>query len=126
MQIPTWLSFVTPFVTLGIGIALGHWLQLGRDKRKELNEAAQPVRTWVIHQLSDRTKDLTNLPDESVVDAFSSRLPPKERDEFNRTWRRMLGHFQRARVINNGITTFNGTIQGQVCLRTVRRLTHPR
>lgn len=37
------IKYVIPFITLLIGGLIGNWLALGRDKRKEFNEAASPL-----------------------------------------------------------------------------------
>jgi hypothetical protein len=72
-------------LTLLLGGILGHRLQLGRDRRKEFNEAAAPVRGWVLKQIESpcfMTKKLTA----AELDAFLVRLPTKKRSEFERLW----------------------------------------
>lgn len=34
-----------------LGLLVGHWLAIGRDKRKEFNQAAMPIRTALLQQL---------------------------------------------------------------------------
>lgn len=72
-------------LTFFLGLLLGHWLQLERDRRKEFNEAAEPVRGWVLKQIESPNfmgKRLTA----AELDAFLVRLPTKKRSEFERLW----------------------------------------
>jgi hypothetical protein len=45
------LKHVIPFLTLFLGVLIGHRLAIGRDKRKEFNLATQNIRTNAIRQL---------------------------------------------------------------------------
>jgi len=42
-------------LTFFLGLILGHWLAIVRDKRKEFNKAVTPVRNWLL-----RAKDSPN------------------------------------------------------------------
>ena len=52
----TFLAELNPLLmsALGflIGLVLGHWLTLGRDRRKEFNEIATPIRSWLLDELN--------------------------------------------------------------------------
>lgn len=58
-----------------VGGLIGHWLSLGRDRRKERNEAAQVVTATVM-----RTQRL----DPIEADHFLQLLPRGERERFQR------------------------------------------
>jgi hypothetical protein len=47
-----WTVFWAVFSFLA-GLILGHWLNLDRDKRKEYNEVALPVRKSLLKELED-------------------------------------------------------------------------
>lgn len=42
-----WFGLLTFF----IGLIVGNWLAVSRDRRKEFNEAARPIRTALLQQL---------------------------------------------------------------------------
>lgn len=37
-------------LTFFLGLLLGNWLAIGRDKRKEFNAAVAPIREWLLKQ----------------------------------------------------------------------------
>ena len=37
------LKYIIPFLTLLVGTLIGHWLAIGRDRRKFFNEVANPL-----------------------------------------------------------------------------------
>ncbi|WP_155647136.1 hypothetical protein [Stenotrophomonas maltophilia] len=63
-----------------LGAFLGHRLSLGRDRRKEFNEAAVPVRQFVLSQLAAGYP--VTPPSKLEVDSFAQRLRPWERRAF--------------------------------------------
>jgi len=73
---------VVSIVTFFLGLLLGHWLALGRDKRKEFNEAAQPVRDWLLRQ-EDRPSVYAHGPSALEMDTFTSCLKPRTRKRFD-------------------------------------------
>ena len=60
----------------------GHRLALGRDRRKEFNEAAQPVLVWLLRQESDPSC-FTRAPSQLEMHTFVSCLSSQKRSEFN-------------------------------------------
>ena len=77
---------VVSVVTFVLGLLLGHRLAIGRDKRKEFNEAALPIRGWLIEQdnrLQDgRFDHYEGSPSPLQMDTFVSCLSARERDRF--------------------------------------------
>ena len=74
---PVLISLLTFF----IGLAAGHWLALGRDKRVEFNSAARPIRAWLISLASNPTPHYTR-PTEIEFDIFIQKLPFWKREGF--------------------------------------------
>ena len=67
-----------------LGLILVHRLTLGRDKRKEFNEAAMPVREWLLKQaesISDSTP-----PSKIELNAFVSHLSWLKKRLFSKAW----------------------------------------
>lgn len=63
-------SSVTSFLTFLLGLALGHWLAIGRDKRKEFNAAAQKFHAaffQTIQLLRSQTQDVFNIITPAVI-----------------------------------------------------------
>jgi len=111
-----------------LGLLIGHWLALGRDKRKELNELGAPLRSWVIAQLSSPDKEIWEKPTVSQIDAFSQRLGKSQRSRFHRTWSEML-HAYAANVTRDpetGARMFTRTEKGLARLRVLEEMLRPR
>jgi len=70
-----------------LGAYLGHRLSLGRDRRKEFNEAALPVRNFVLTQISVKSSYPVDLPSNLEIDSFVQRLMPWQRIAFRDAWR---------------------------------------
>ncbi len=90
-------SILVPAFTFLLGLILGHRLALGRDKRKEFNDAASRFKSAFvegIHRLSDqeRQNDLyefleTNFASfKKAVISFRSYLPKRKRKSFDKSW----------------------------------------
>jgi len=64
------------FTALGffIGLGLGHWLALGRDKRREFNDSASPIREWLIGQIKSPSP-FARYPADIEIDLFIQCLP---------------------------------------------------
>ncbi|KEK26506.1 hypothetical protein SXM_3976 [Shewanella xiamenensis] len=73
----TLLSLLTFF----LGLILGHWLSIGRDKRKEFNEAVIPVRAWLLRE-KESPNPYSRLPSEEELDIFIHYLRPWQRGVF--------------------------------------------
>lgn len=60
-------------LTFFLGLALGHWLALGRDKRKEFNSASFPIREWLLKEINDPSP-YQKFPSMTELDAFTNKL----------------------------------------------------
>lgn len=68
-------------LTFFLGVGLGHWLSLGRDKRKEFNDAARPIRKFLL-EATEYPSPFHTAPSRSEVDAFSIKLSKSQRRRF--------------------------------------------
>jgi hypothetical protein len=77
--------YLLSLLTFFLGLILGHRLTLWRDKRKEFNEIAQPIR---VKLLNEREAVDTIVPGPSEIDAdqLEGMLPLWNRRRFRKTW----------------------------------------
>lgn len=68
-------------LTFFAGLFLGNRLAIGRDKRKERNDAALPIRSWILSEMKE-----PNLfkpgPTTDQIDQFAQCLPWWEEHRF--------------------------------------------
>lgn len=86
-------------LTFFVGLLLGNWLAIGRDKRKEFNEAAAPIRGWLIGE-KDAPGPHGNRPSNQEVDRFVHYLWRCKRSSF-------LAHLSTYRALDHAMTVHN-------------------
>lgn len=69
------------FLTFLLGLLLGNWLAIGRDKRKEFNEATTPIRGWLLGEKDD-PNPYTARPSAQEFDRFIHYLWPWQKARF--------------------------------------------
>ena len=74
-------------ITFLVGLLVGNRLAIGRDKRKEFNEAAKPIRAWLLSEV-EQPSPYTPRPNTSQIDAFVSYLPFWKRSGFREAYKR--------------------------------------
>lgn len=80
-------SVLLNIITFLVGLLLGNRLAIGRDKRKEFNEAAKPIRTWLLRELK-KPSPLRPPPNMAEIDAFVSCLSFWKRRGFREAYKR--------------------------------------
>ena len=73
---------IVSLLTFGLGLIIGHRLTLRRDRRKEFNDAARPIRDWLLEAAKHPSPYLSS-PSVSQLDAFTSRLSRRKQTRFN-------------------------------------------
>jgi hypothetical protein len=86
---------LTGLLTFFLGLLLGNWLALGREKRKEFNEAVAPVRSWLLMQ-RDELSPYNKIPSRDELDLFVHHLSPWQRSSFRRNLENYRAACQRA------------------------------
>lgn len=74
-------------LTFLIGLLVGHRTALWRDKRKEFNTAADPIRAWLLQEHSQPTPH-SKAPDLVVIDQMVQCMPFWKRKRFQTAWER--------------------------------------
>jgi hypothetical protein len=87
---------ITAVVSFAVGVAVGwsgHWLALRRDKRKEFNDAALPVRQWLLGHA--KCPDVyADRPSAIQLDRFESYLSRGKRTRFEAELRNLEAMLQ--------------------------------
>lgn len=85
------------FTALGffVGLLLGNWLALGRDKRREFNDAALPIREWLLGQIKNQSP-IVRSPAEIELDLFTQCLPFWSRRGFRRAYEKQKQEREKA------------------------------
>jgi hypothetical protein len=73
---------VVPLITFVVGLLAGNYHALWRDRRKEFNTAAAPIREWIIRQVEARGP--YPRPTAVQMDAFEQCLSRRELERFRR------------------------------------------
>lgn len=78
---------IISLLTFLVGLLLGHRLHLQRDRRKEFNDAAEPVRQWAL-LLKEANHHPPSKPTRMQLDTFSQIIGSKrtELDEIQRCY----------------------------------------
>jgi hypothetical protein len=72
-------------LTFFLGLGLGNRLAIGRDRRKEFNEAAKPIRAWLLSEVNTPSP-YSEPPSDSDIDHFAHCLPMWKKGCFVRKW----------------------------------------
>lgn len=78
--------YLLSFLTFCLGLFLGHRLALWRDRRKEFNEIAQPLREVLLKE-RDRASPLVKGLGVIEADRLESLLPFWRRRAFRNDWK---------------------------------------
>jgi hypothetical protein len=81
---PNLFSLLTFFA----GLFIGHRLAIVRDKRQEFNDAARPIREWLIRQ-AKHPSAYTQRPSDAELDEFISYLQIWRRRGFRRAYKNL-------------------------------------
>lgn len=75
------------FTALGflVGLLLGNWLALGREKRREFNDAALPIPKWLLGEIQTPSP-VSRPPADIEFDLFIQCLPIWKRRSFSRAY----------------------------------------
>ena len=84
-------------LTFFLGLILGHWLTLGRDKRKEFNEISSPIRAWILSEIKNPSPN-GGYPSAISMDNFESYLNPIARKRFRAACKVMLAARERQSI----------------------------
>ena len=109
---------IVSIVTFALGLFFGHRLALGRDKRKEFNEAAEPIRDWLLRE-EERPYPYAHFPSTLELDTFAYCLKPMTRKRFNAAMDAYRRELERS-----GSTAYEGMVyeDPESARQAVRRL----
>lgn len=119
------LDLIINVLTFLLGMIVGHWLAVHRDRRREFNEAVQPIRKWLLSE-TERPSAYNQRPSRIEFDTFMSCLPWWKR----RGFRAALERQERARKAVETRDSLGGVDYGdadairaalRVCLRYTER-----
>ncbi|MCE9589024.1 MAG: hypothetical protein K8S99_00690 [Planctomycetes bacterium] len=79
------------------GLLLGHRLAIARDMRKEFNEAAEPIRTWLLSE-ANSPGEYTKPPTQFEIDRFINCLSFWKRRGFCKAYERQDSERKNASV----------------------------
>ena len=82
-------------LTFFIGLGVGHWLALGRDKRREFNDAASPIREWLLQQIKSPSP-MASSPATIELDLFIQCLPFWSRKGFSSAYEKQKQEREKA------------------------------
>lgn len=102
-------SVLVSFLTFLLGLLLGNWLAIGRDKRKEFNEAAAPIRGWLL-RAKDDPNPYTAWPSAQELDRFVHYLWPWQKARFARRLARYRSLHASAQVQDAAGQMFYGDV----------------
>jgi hypothetical protein len=88
---------IASFLTFLLGLLLGNRLALDRDKRKEFNEAAEPIRDWLLRD-KDAPSPCAGWPSVQEFDRFEHHLRPWQRAAFARHLNQFKAEHEAAQV----------------------------
>lgn len=72
---------VISLLTFLLGLVIGNRLAISRDRRKEFNNFAQPIRSWLLFELEDPSP-YRKAPSKIEIDNFVHYLPVWKRRKF--------------------------------------------
>lgn len=65
---------IVSLATFLLGLIIGNYLAIGRDKRKEFNESAKPIRAFLLSEAKEPSP-YKKIPTPEEIDMFTNCLP---------------------------------------------------
>ena len=87
--------YIINFLIFFLGLFLGHRLNLGRELRKEFNDAAIPIRKWILDEIKNPSPYFKS-PTDIELDTFVHYLPWWKRGGFNKAYARQKDEREKA------------------------------